>query len=88
MARQGTLAPKGNASEIDGHPFPGAKRDTVFVKAGQTVKVQFDADYPGYWMVHCHILYHQAAGMMTVLKYQGFEDASYNPLASQAEFSR
>ena len=73
---------------IDGKPIAGAKRDTVFVKAGQTVTVQFDADYAGYWMVHCHILYHQAVGMMTVLKYQGFENASYNPLASRAEFSR
>jgi FtsP/CotA-like multicopper oxidase with cupredoxin domain len=75
-------------TEIDGQPLSGAKRDTVFVKAGQTVKVQFEADYPGYWVVHCHILYHQAGGMMTVLKYQGFEDAHYNPLASRAEFSR
>jgi FtsP/CotA-like multicopper oxidase with cupredoxin domain len=54
----------------------------------QTVKVQFDAAYPGYWMLHCHLLYHQAAGMQTVLKYAGFEDAHYNPLASRAEFMR
>jgi FtsP/CotA-like multicopper oxidase with cupredoxin domain len=36
------------------------------------VKVPFDAADPVYWMLHCHMLYHQAAGMMTVLKYEGF----------------
>jgi FtsP/CotA-like multicopper oxidase with cupredoxin domain len=75
-------------TEIDGQGFPGATRDTVLVLPRQTVKVQFDAAYPGYWMLHCHILYHQAAGMMTVLKYEGFEDSNYNPLASRAEYAR
>jgi FtsP/CotA-like multicopper oxidase with cupredoxin domain len=75
-------------TEIDGQPFAGAVRDTVLIMPRQTVKVRFDAAYPGYWMLHCHILYHQAAGMMTVLKYEGFEDANYNPLASRAEFTR
>jgi FtsP/CotA-like multicopper oxidase with cupredoxin domain len=75
-------------TEIDGQSFSGATRDTVLVMPRQTVKVQFDAAYPGYWMLHCHILYHQAAGMMTVLKYEGFEDPNYNPLASRAEYAR
>jgi FtsP/CotA-like multicopper oxidase with cupredoxin domain len=75
-------------TEIGGARVQGAKRDTVMVIPQQTVKVEFDALYPGYWMVHCHLLYHQAAGMMTVLHYQGFESRSYDPLASMAEFSR
>jgi FtsP/CotA-like multicopper oxidase with cupredoxin domain len=75
-------------TEVDGRPIAGAMRDTVLVAPRQTVKVQFDAAYPGYWMLHCHILYHQATGMMTVLKYEGFEDSNYNPLASRAEFAR
>jgi FtsP/CotA-like multicopper oxidase with cupredoxin domain len=75
-------------TEIDGQSFSGARRDTVLVMPRQTVKVQFDASYPGYWMLHCHILYHQAAGMQTVLKYAGFENPVYNPLASRAEFAR
>ncbi len=75
-------------TEIDGQSFSGATRDTVLVTPRQTVKVQFDAAYPGYWMLHCHILYHQAAGMMTVLQYEGFEDPNYNPLASRAEHAR
>jgi len=75
-------------TEIDGAPLPGAGRDTVLVLPRQTVKVQFDAAYRGHWMLHCHVLYHGTAGMMTVLRYEGFEDASYDPLASQAEFRR
>ena len=75
-------------TEVTGARLRGAKRDTVLVPPRQTVKVEFDALYPGYWMVHCHLLYHQAAGMMTVLHYQGFTDARYDPLASAAEFPR
>ncbi|MBV8588089.1 MAG: multicopper oxidase domain-containing protein, partial [Verrucomicrobia bacterium] len=26
---------------------------------------------PGVWAYHCHILYHLAAGMFTVMKYDG-----------------
>src|SRR5262249_7825967 len=54
-------------TEIGGRPLSGALRDTVFVLPRQTIKVQFDAAYPGYWMIHCHVLYHQVVGMMTVL---------------------
>jgi FtsP/CotA-like multicopper oxidase with cupredoxin domain len=73
-------------TEIDGRRLRGAKRDTVLVMPRQTVTVQLDAAYPGYWMLHCHILYHSAAGMMTVLRYAGFENRSYDPLASAREF--
>jgi FtsP/CotA-like multicopper oxidase with cupredoxin domain len=31
--------------------------------------VEFQADNPGRWMVHCHNAYQQAAGMMTTLGY-------------------
>jgi len=75
-------------TEVGGVRLRGAKRDTVLVSPRQMVKVEFDAVYPGYWMIHCHLLYHQAAGMMTVLHYQGFTNVSYDPLASAAEFPR
>jgi hypothetical protein len=39
-------------------------------------------------MLHCHLLYHQAAGMMTVMRYEGFEDPTYDPLASRVELGR
>lgn len=47
----------------------GAIRDTVLVPAMESVTVAFDADNPGDWPLHCHNLYHMAAGMMTSLRY-------------------
>ncbi len=49
--------------------FPGAIRDTVLVPYRGSVTIAFDADNPGAWRVHCHNLYHMAAGMMAVLRY-------------------
>ena len=40
-------------------------RDTVLVDVDETVSVAFVADNPGKWMIHCHMLEHQAAGMAT-----------------------
>jgi FtsP/CotA-like multicopper oxidase with cupredoxin domain len=55
--------------EIDGKRFPGAVRDTVLVPPGRRVVVAFDANNPGYWALHCHLLYHLEAGMFTTLRY-------------------
>lgn len=55
--------------EIDGQRFPGARRDTVLVPPGSRVVVAFDADNPGWWALHCHLLYHLEAGMFTTLRY-------------------
>jgi FtsP/CotA-like multicopper oxidase with cupredoxin domain len=55
--------------EIDGTRFAGARRDTVLVPPGKRVVVAFDADNPGWWALHCHLLYHLDAGMFTTLRY-------------------
>jgi len=55
--------------EIAGMRLAGAVRDTVRVPPGQRVIVVFDADNPGTWAFHCHMLYHQAAGMFTTIRY-------------------
>ncbi|HEV2098015.1 MAG TPA: multicopper oxidase family protein [Stellaceae bacterium] len=55
--------------EIDGKRFPGAVRDTVLVTPGRRVVVAFDANNPGWWAFHCHLLYHLDAGMFTTFKY-------------------
>jgi FtsP/CotA-like multicopper oxidase with cupredoxin domain len=34
----------------------------------ETVDIAFVADNRGDWMFHCHILEHQAAGMMGVIR--------------------
>jgi len=39
-------------------------KDTVLVKAGETVDIILDTSNPGVWMAHCHIAEHLEAGMM------------------------
>ena len=40
-------------------------RDTFLIGANGTTKIAFVADNPGKWLLHCHMLEHQAAGMKT-----------------------
>lgn len=47
----------------------GAMRDTVLVPPMESVTIAFDANNPGEWPLHCHNMYHMAAGMMTTVKY-------------------
>jgi len=54
---------------LGGLRMSGAIRDTVLVPPMERVTVAFDADNPGDWPLHCHNLYHMAAGMMTTLRY-------------------
>ncbi|MCP3758066.1 multicopper oxidase family protein [Streptomyces sp. TBY4] len=60
---------------LHGHTFAlaggagGARKDTAVVLPNGKLTVDFDADNPGLWMVHCHNVYHAEAGMMTVLGY-------------------
>ena len=55
--------------EIDGKRFSGAARDTVLVPPNTRIVVAFDANNPGLWAMHCHLLYHLDAGMFTTLRY-------------------
>jgi FtsP/CotA-like multicopper oxidase with cupredoxin domain len=43
-------------------------RDTVLAAPKERVEIVFVADNPGDWMIHCHILEHQAAGMMATVR--------------------
>jgi FtsP/CotA-like multicopper oxidase with cupredoxin domain len=57
---------------IDGRPLTEViVKDTVVVEPHRSVTVGFRADNPGWWMVHCHELYHSRGGMMTLLRYVG-----------------
>lgn len=42
-----------------------AWKDTVLIERQETARIAFVADNPGKWMIHCHMLEHQAAGMTT-----------------------
>lgn len=39
-------------------------KDSVLVKAGETVDIVLDTSNPGVWMAHCHIAEHLESGMM------------------------
>jgi FtsP/CotA-like multicopper oxidase with cupredoxin domain len=58
---------------LHGHTFAlpdtGLRKDTVTIRPMRTVEIEFDADNPGQWALHCHNAYHQEAGMMTTLSY-------------------
>jgi FtsP/CotA-like multicopper oxidase with cupredoxin domain len=63
----------------DGSPLPQAQIvNTVAVNPGQTIDIDFVANNPGVWPLHCHILAHMVdnhdamAGLMTVVQYAGF----------------
>ena len=43
-------------------------RDTVLVPPRGSADIAFVADNPGDWMFHCHVLEHQAAGMMGLVR--------------------
>jgi FtsP/CotA-like multicopper oxidase with cupredoxin domain len=65
--------------EIDGERIAGAARDTVEVPPGSRMKIAFDADNPGIWAFHCHIVYHMATGMFTVVKYHDADTRFWKP---------
>jgi FtsP/CotA-like multicopper oxidase with cupredoxin domain len=64
---------------LHGHAFrvvarngrPTARRewqDTVLIAPRESADIAFVADNPGDWMFHCHILEHQAGGMMGTIR--------------------
>ncbi|AOY74166.1 multicopper oxidase family protein (plasmid) [Arthrobacter sp. TES] len=58
---------------LHGHTFQvgadGARKDTVIVRPKQSVRVFFDAENPGQWLVHCHNAFHAERGMMALFSY-------------------
>jgi FtsP/CotA-like multicopper oxidase with cupredoxin domain len=42
--------------------------DTVLIDPDSRAEIAFVADNPGDWMFHCHVLEHQASGMMAVVR--------------------
>lgn len=58
-----------NGVAIDSSPII---KDTINLKPGEEYVVAFEADNPGTWLFHCHDLHHATAGMVDVVKYEGF----------------
>lgn len=59
-----------NGKPISGSPL---RKDTLNVQPGESYVVAFAADNPGEWMFHCHDLGHAAKGMVSEVKYAGFQ---------------
>jgi FtsP/CotA-like multicopper oxidase with cupredoxin domain len=51
--------------ELDPDGALGALRDTSLINPGQSQDIACVFDNPGKWLMHCHMLGHQAAGMKT-----------------------
>jgi len=51
--------------EVAADGTPGDLRDTTLVAAGETRDILCVFDNPGKWLLHCHMLGHQASGMKT-----------------------
>lgn len=65
-------------TEINGTKLAdGPMRDTILVLPHSTKTILFDANNPGIWMTHCHVLYHMAAGMMTTTNYSDFPEPDF-----------
>ena len=77
---------------LHGHTFqvvradgePGPRKDTTIVRPDDRVAVDFVADNPGQWMLHCHNLYHQVGGMMTTVSYVQDEAAGGSSATASA----
>jgi FtsP/CotA-like multicopper oxidase with cupredoxin domain len=67
----------GRAPESTWYPM-----NTVLVGVAQARVVEFDAKYPGSWMVHCHLPHHMMNNMMDLLRDRQIETA--NQTDSQA----
>ena len=48
--------------------FVDGKRDTYLFQRGEKANLVFIADNPGFWLFHCHMLEHHAAGMGAVIR--------------------
>ncbi|KAG6006943.1 hypothetical protein E4U21_006562 [Claviceps maximensis] len=52
------------------------RKDTVYIKPRGYVVLRFRLNNPGLWLFHCHVLWHQAVGMGTVLQVGNITEAT------------
>lgn len=61
---------------VDGNPIPEVAqwtRNVQPVLPGETYDIEFIANNPGAWLLHCHELQHAAGGMIGTVTYEGFD---------------
>ena len=52
----------------NGHGDRIPRKHTISIKPAERVSVLIDADAPGRWAFHCHLLYHMEMGMFRVVR--------------------
>jgi len=57
-------------------------RNTITINPGETVDILVRGNNPGPWLLHCHHVHHAAAGMITLLQYEG-----HGPVGGAGELS-
>lgn len=64
----------------DSHPLSAPKiLNTLDIAPGKTFDIDFRADNPGQWVLHCHELHHtendgvEPGGLMTLVEFEGLE---------------
>ena len=60
-------------------------KHTIIVPPAKTVTALLTADELGEWAIHCHLLYHMSAGMMSKLIVANVTDANVSTSALQAQ---
>jgi FtsP/CotA-like multicopper oxidase with cupredoxin domain len=53
-----------NGAAVPGKPL----MDSVLLDPDSRAEIALVADNPGDWMLHCHVLEHQASGMMALVR--------------------
>ncbi|RFU25162.1 hypothetical protein B7463_g11178, partial [Scytalidium lignicola] len=54
------------------------RKDTVYIPRRGYAVLRFHADNEGLWMIHCHVLWHQASGMTFGFQVLGDEKGVFN----------
>ena len=67
------------------HDMPN--KHTIIVPPGKTVTAMLTADEVGEWAIHCHLLYHMSAGMMSKLIVANVDDTK-TPMQTPVQSSQ
>src|SRR3546814_19612394 len=73
----------------NGAPTPYREwQDTVLCAPHERVEIAFVADNPGDWMLHCHVLAHQAGGMMSTIRVARLQPLRWRNVDARSEERR
>lgn len=69
----------GRSAFANGTHLPVVK-DTVTMGWRSFVKIRFRATNPGYWLMHCHLEFHNKVGMVVILRVGNRTDIKPPPI--------